>query len=351
MALRTGLYGTNSLTDVITMLPLFGRYGVSPAIYHFASARKHRIEALELFIFRLWLLMTYIRMLKDSGVESLGTTSTYSFQGSKPASEELLHACLAVGLHPLETPLSGLSDYYYPPSLTEALLSGQYFIMSKSNRDINELSPAAELRSSKVRNQSVMMRDIDLDMPNMIEEQVDYTPVACMTQAKMQLYRELYGAPVDFDEHVCRGIISVPNGSEYTARNVQLNLLNTLMIGGQPLYSWDKMFKMYHPPYRTNNIVNTSLIQEQEAKQLAYYQYTLDKQATYASMFELMLHRENRKYVLKGMKDLIHARRDVIQKEWPSIDLGTKDLGDILDAFINLLHFDTKARNETVFGV
>jgi len=348
MCLRTGIYGTNTLKDILIMLPIFSRFGLAPALYHLSLARDKRIEALELFIFRLWIFLSYVRQLHEAGVSNLGATSSYTFQGRTPATEDYLQSTLLHGLHPLEPPISGLVDYFYPPACSADLLYGQFYLCSKDGKKVNTLQTAAELRKSVPRNQVVFMNDFDLDMPNTVDESVDYVTVAPVPNARTQLYRELYGGPVDFDEHVIKGIISAPytNGSHgdlapgnifMTARDiveVQLGLIDTLLIGGQPLCTFDKLYKPVHPTYLCNYVSHDEYAQLRDKQERAYYDYTQKRQRMFGELVSILLTEKASSKVKAQVASIRTRFKDILPADWKGVDMASDPLA-MMRAFLD----------------
>jgi hypothetical protein len=270
MCLRTGLYGTDTLQDALFLMQLFSRYGISPGLYHLAAAKKDRVKALTLFIVRLWLFLYFVKALADSGCKDLGVTTEYHFQGKTPPTEEFLTSCLSRGLRPLEKPTPGLVDYYFPPQNSLSLGFGAYYLLGMKKNFVNRLSPHGSLRPSSVRSAAIIMNYDDFAMADLVTEQQDYGFITPHVNLRTLEFREAYTAPHEFDDHMMLGTISTPL-TYRSAKKVALNLIDTLLIGGQPLYEWTHLMKPIYPSFKSNEVDRNEFQKLGDKATVAYY--------------------------------------------------------------------------------
>jgi hypothetical protein len=263
--LRNGLYGTLGLREVIQLIPLFARYGVSPAIYHLAlgptfALRKHaRIHALELFLARFWMFMRYVAMIKESGIGNFETEVTYKYMGRTPVTQEILDQAFAYGLHPLQDDiLGGPVKYYYPPTSSAHLKLGMHMLISDNSKFRNTISCQSTMRPTKMRSQPVYFSEFQHDMPDMVAEQKDWAVIISVPEAHKSLRRELYGSPQEFDEFEIYGRITTSNG--YHVQSAQMGLIDTLLVGGMPLYEWDQVYRPIHARYTAASMHTNAFI-------------------------------------------------------------------------------------------
>lgn len=277
MLLRNGLYGTATLRDAISLLPLFSRCGISPAIYHFAFGaltKKRRIQAVELFILRLWMFLQYIAMLKQEGIDNLETEVTYKFQGRTPPTQDLLDNSFSYGLHPLAegNQVNGLVRYYYPPTSSLALKMGTLKLITDNAQVKNTISIQSKLRDSKVRQELVYIDNVYADFPDLVDEKVDYAIVSPLNEGQETLRRELYGSPQEFDEISIVGRITTSNG--FTPATTSVKLIDTLLFGGQPLCAWDQLVRPVYNKYLTAVVHKNSITDSYADQENAFLDYS-----------------------------------------------------------------------------
>lgn len=260
--LGSGLSVTN-IYETIDLLPLFCRYNLGPSFYGlmggklptFAgmNGRKQRvIRDMEIWIFKLHVFMKFVTNLKAKGVDTLIREQAWDFTGNTVPGDELQSSCLQRGLFKCDVP--GVRSVYFYPADTSHLTHGELQIMSSGTRMRNTLFPAPGMQELKIRSTPIYVNnDKVLSVPHLVEEQCDIGLLAFEKSIDMAQEREIYHKePFPPVLHVY-GDWTL----DFDYKTNPEDLLDCLMIGGEPLFTADVLLKHYHEPIYVRSMNKT----------------------------------------------------------------------------------------------
>lgn len=225
--------GITTIEDAKQILPWWSRWGVRPSITKLSDMKD-----IGRFVLRMYVLGRNLSLANASGVNSLIQESRWQWTGTNLPGPALLDSCFR-GQY--TTAISGIKQKWAWPASSAHLKIGEMQIMGWSTKKRNFWHPMGTVQELKVRPNVIFITDKDFVIPNLNDEGYDAMILSFESNMKRARLEEIYRR-----ESRPPASIYMAEGFGPGAVDKEEDLLTTLLIGGQPLYTWDLLFETPH---------------------------------------------------------------------------------------------------------
>ena len=230
--LRNGI-DIESIEDAIQILPWWSRWTLRPS---YMTLPK---EELKTFVMQLFVLGRYMHLMRAAGVDTLIYPTRWHWTGKTLASTEFIEGCFRGNF---STSISGVTSLWAWPASSMYLKMGEWQIMGMAIKKRNFWHQVGSVSEMKVRSSIVFVDDKDVDFPNLIDEGYDAMLVSLEPNMKRARQEELYHIESQPPRTILKAEWIGPLGSEDNLRDI----FQTILIGGQPLFSADLLVEFPH---------------------------------------------------------------------------------------------------------
>ena len=223
-----------SIHDIIQILPLWNKWRMTPSIFGIKTRQDLCIWFLQMYV-----LGRYLSMIKASGIDSLIRETSWEFTGNNLPTDNILTNCFN-GLYRGE--VSGLRQYWAWPSSSADMRAGYLQIMAHDPTKRNFWYLTPEPNEFKIRSSPVFVEYEYIIMPDLLDEGYDAAVLCLEPSAKMAERRELY-------HKEAYPPTTLIQGRYMQSECVSVELLETILTGGQPLYGGNLLYRPFNDQY------------------------------------------------------------------------------------------------------